>query len=228
MRKPWIIPQYWVFEKVDLSFHLLFESSPDPKQHISSDNRKIRRFEARILICYVFLPIFLFKFSQSGNMWILFLDKKKYLFYTVLKKMHGGRGHKKLQYVFIHKCHVISAKKGKFYAKRWETPMSVADVKMEIPILVWSLKSSILSSTSFQTGKTFWGVVSAAVEQSRRKADMVARGDRKFGPCRFQDPGRHGQARRKADKCSPGCGDQFLFGWYLLGSGECRYSAIKV
>ena len=41
-----------------------------------------------------------------------------------------------------------------------------ADVKMEIPALVRSLKSSILSSTSFQMGKTFWGVVSAAVEQS--------------------------------------------------------------
>ena len=31
---------------------------------------------------------------------------------------------------------------------------SAADVKMEIPVLV--LKSSILSSTSFQMGKTFW------------------------------------------------------------------------
>ena len=27
-----------------------------------------------------------------------------------------------------------------------------------------------------------WGVVSAAVEQSRRKANMVAQGDGKFGP----------------------------------------------
>ena len=53
---------------------------------------------------------------------------------------------------------------------------------MEIPVLVRSLKSSILSSTSFQMGKTFWWVVSAAVEQSRRKANMVARGDGKFGP----------------------------------------------
>ena len=51
---------------------------------------------------------------------------------------------------------------------------SVADVKMEIPVLVQSLKSSILSSTSFQMGKTFWGVASAAVEQSVRKANMVA------------------------------------------------------
>ena len=30
-------------------------------------------------------------------------------------------------------------------------------------------------------GKTFWGVVSAAVEQSRRKVNMVAQGDGKFG-----------------------------------------------
>ena len=57
-----------------------------------------------------------------------------------------------------------------------------ADVKMEIPVLVRSLKSSILSSTSLQMGKTFWGVVSAAVEQSRRKANMVAQGDGKFSP----------------------------------------------
>ena len=33
---------------------------------------------------------------------------------------------------------------------------SVADVKMEIPVLEQSLKSSILSSISFQMGKTFW------------------------------------------------------------------------
>ena len=59
---------------------------------------------------------------------------------------------------------------------------SAADVKMEIPVLVRSLKSSILSSTSFQIDKTVWGVVSAAVEQSRRKANMVAQGDGKFGP----------------------------------------------
>ena len=45
--------------------------------------------------------------------------------------------------------------------------MSAADIKMEIPVLVRSLKSSILSSTSLQMDKTFWGVVRAAVEQSR-------------------------------------------------------------
>ena len=44
------------------------------------------------------------------------------------------------------------------------------------------LKSSILISTSFQVDKTFWGVVSATVEQSRCKANMVAQGDRKFCP----------------------------------------------
>ena len=60
--------------------------------------------------------------------------------------------------------------------------LSVADVKMEIPVLVRSLKSSILSSTSFQMVETFWGVGSAAVGQSRRKANMVAQGDGKFGP----------------------------------------------
>ena len=49
---------------------------------------------------------------------------------------------------------------------------------MKIPVLLQSLKSSSLSSTSFQMGKTFYGVVSAAVEQSRRKANMVAQGDR--------------------------------------------------
>ena len=59
---------------------------------------------------------------------------------------------------------------------------SAADVKMEIPVLIRSLKSSILGSTSFQMDKTFWGVVSAAVEQSRRKANMVAQGDGKFCP----------------------------------------------
>ena len=60
--------------------------------------------------------------------------------------------------------------------------MTAADVKMEIPVLVRSLKSSILRSTSFQMGKIFWGEVSAAVEQSRRKANMVGLGVRKFGP----------------------------------------------
>ena len=69
-----------------------------------------------------------------------------------------------------------------FFLISWFIDWSAADVKMEIPVLVWSLKSSILSSTSLQRDKTFWGEVSAAVEQSRRKANMVAQGDGKFGP----------------------------------------------
>ena len=48
---------------------------------------------------------------------------------------------------------------------------------MEIPVLVGSLKLSILSSTSSQMDKTVWGVVSVAVEQPRRKANMAAQGD---------------------------------------------------
>ena len=59
---------------------------------------------------------------------------------------------------------------------------SPADVKMEIPVIILSLKSSIMRSTSFQMDKTFWGVGSAAVEQSRSKAIMAAQGDGKFGP----------------------------------------------
>ena len=47
-------------------------------------------------------------------------------------------------------------------------------VKMEISALIRSLKSSILSSTSFQMDKSFWGVGIAAVEQSSRKANMIA------------------------------------------------------
>ena len=63
------------------------------------------------------------------------------------------------------------------------TTWSVADVKVEIPALLRSLKSSILRSTSFPMNKTFWGVASAAFEQSRHKANMVAQGHgKKFGP----------------------------------------------
>ena len=60
--------------------------------------------------------------------------------------------------------------------------LSAADVKMETPILAWSLKSSILSSTCLQRDKTFWEVVSAAVEQCRCKASLVVWGDEKFDP----------------------------------------------
>ena len=59
---------------------------------------------------------------------------------------------------------------------------SSADVKMEMPVLVRSLKASILSSISYRMYKTFWEAVSAAVEQSRRKAKVVDQGDGKFGP----------------------------------------------
>ena len=68
---------------------------------------------------------------------------------------------------------------------------SAADVKMEIPALIQLLKSSIVSLTSFLMGKTFWWVVSAAVEQSRRKPNIVAQGDRKFYPWGWpQDPSK--------------------------------------
>ena len=53
---------------------------------------------------------------------------------------------------------------------------------MEIPVLVQQLKTSILSSNSFQLDRTFWGVGSAAVEQTRHKANIAAQGDEKFGP----------------------------------------------
>ena len=59
---------------------------------------------------------------------------------------------------------------------------SVADVKMEIPVPVRSLTSCKLSPRSFPFDKTFWGVVSAAVEQSRRKVNLVAQEDEKLGP----------------------------------------------
>ena len=63
--------------------------------------------------------------------------------------------------------------------------MSAADVKMEIPVLVQSLKSSILSSTSFQMDKTVCGVVSAAVEQHG------CSGRREIWPLRLaQDPSK--------------------------------------
>ena len=56
------------------------------------------------------------------------------------------------------------------------TEQSAADVKMEIPVLVRSLKSSILSSTSFQMGKTFWGVVKTdpRIPPNKKKDDLIA------------------------------------------------------
>ena len=55
---------------------------------------------------------------------------------------------------------------GKTMHQKRDIIKSVADVKMEIPVLIRSLKSSILGSTGFQMDETFWGVVNAAVEQS--------------------------------------------------------------
>ena len=60
--------------------------------------------------------------------------------------------------------------------------LSAAKFKMEIPVLVRPLKSSILSLTSHQMDKTFWEVVSAAAEQSKGKANTIAWGHGKFGP----------------------------------------------
>ena len=57
----------------------------------------------------------------------------------------------------------------------------MASWMLKMPVLVRPLKSSILSSTSFKLGKTFWRVVSAAVELSSLKTNRVAKGDGKFG-----------------------------------------------
>ena len=54
----------------------------------------------------------------------------------------------------------------KFFFLFNDGPPSAADVKIEISVLVRSLKS-----TGFQMDKTFWGVVGAAVEQSRLEAN---------------------------------------------------------
>ena len=55
--------------------------------------------------------------------------------------------------------------------------------------------------------KTLWGVVSAAVEQLRRKANMVARGDREIRPLRLTTqnipPNRIGDRLRGQDS-TPG------------------------
>ena len=60
--------------------------------------------------------------------------------------------------------------------------MSAADVKLEIPVVVPSLISSIMSLTSSQLNETFWEAASAAVDQSWCKAKA---GDWKFGPFRL-------------------------------------------
>ena len=49
--------------------------------------------------------------------------------------------------------------------------------------------------------KTFWGVVNAAVEQSRRKANMVAQGDGKFSTWGWpQDPSKPKKKKKKKKK----------------------------
>ena len=79
--------------------------------------------------------------------------------------------------------------------------LSAADVKIAISVLIQSLKSSILGSTNFQMDKTFWGVVSTAVEQSRCKAYMVAQGDDgKFGPLDPRIPTNKKNGERKSRK----------------------------
>ena len=82
---------------------------------------------------------------------------------------------------------------------------------MEIPVLVQSLKSSILSSTSSQLDNTFLGVVSAAVEQSRSNANMVAQGDGKFGPsCWPQNPTKPKKCKKKCiGRAIEACSDSY-------------------
>ena len=80
-----------------------------------------------------------------------------FVFYTMCTSPYG----KYQSFVCINKisCHIRLS------------VTSAADVKIEILVLVQSLKSSILSSTSFQMDQTFSGVVSAAVEQLALGAD---------------------------------------------------------
>ena len=52
---------------------------------------------------------------------------------------------------------------------------------MEMPVLVRSLNSSILSSASFQLDDAIRGVGTAAVKHSRPNANIVVSGDGKFG-----------------------------------------------
>ena len=53
---------------------------------------------------------------------------------------------------------------------------------MELTITKRSLNDhESQASWAFQMGKAFWGVGSAAAEQSGRKANMVARGGGKYG-----------------------------------------------
>ena len=56
---------------------------------------------------------------------------------------------------------------------------SVAHVKMEKLVLIWSLKSSL---TRFEMDNTIFGLVSAAVEQLRHEGVRVAQVNGKFAP----------------------------------------------
>lgn len=57
-----------------------------------------------------------------------------------------------------------------------------ADVKLEIHVLAYSLKSNIISSSSFQLDNAFWSVGSTLVKQLQSKASTVAQGHGKFYP----------------------------------------------
>ena len=61
-----------------------------------------------------------------------------------------------------------------------DTILSAAFVKLEIPVLVQSRKSSILSPTSFQLNDTFWRMASAAIEQLRCKSQHGCPGTREI------------------------------------------------
>ena len=57
-------------------------------------------------------------------------------------------------------------------------------------------------------GKAFWGVGSAAVKQSRRKANMAAQGDGKFDPWGWpQDPSKPKKKKQQMDYCASGKND---------------------
>ena len=69
--------------------------------------------------------------------------------------------------------------------------------------LLWNFK---ISSTTFLNFIKFWGVVSAAVEQSRRRANMVAQGDGKFSPWGWpQNPSKPNQKEREDKNVWLGC-----------------------
>ena len=150
-----------------------------------------------------FLPCFFF-FSIIDNSYSSFFSSKK----MVLRKERGFfltvSGEKKLSRFFLTDenwwvyCKIKSTGKFGKTGNKYRVK-SAAVVKMEIPVLVRSLKSSITSLNSVQMGKTFWGVVSAAVEQSRREASLVAQEDRKLGPRGWpQNPSKQRKVRSQS------------------------------